>query len=75
MPVHQLRPVDQCGFHVQDRRKLLVVDLDRFQGILCRVLVPGDDNGNRLANVIDLIDRDTGMALVDHVGRHRPGSR
>jgi len=44
-------------FGVDDDRQLLVVDDDQFRRILGNVFVAGDDDRDRIAVVLDLVDR------------------
>ena len=52
--VHQGRG-RACGLHADDRRQELVVDPDARDGVLSDVPVLGDDEGDRLADVVDLV--------------------
>jgi hypothetical protein len=68
---------DQRGIRVErlagvdDDRERLVLDVDEGDGVACRVLVEGDDEGDLLMLEADLVAREHGLRVVGD-GRH-PG--
>ena len=73
--VDQRAAVGQRGLHIEDDGQRLVVDIDRFERVLRRGLVAGDDDGHGLAHVVHLVDGDARVAWIHDVGRDRPRAR
>ena len=57
LSVDERGALGQGGLHVQDDRQLLVLHLDRLQGVLGGVAVPGHDDGHGLAAEVHLVIR------------------
>ncbi len=64
--------LDSAGFHgvgqVGDGGEVGVVDFQQFGGVFCFLLAAGDDDGDRIADVADLADRDHGVRRFGHRG-------
>ena len=66
--------VGQRGFHVGDCGQRFVLDLDRLERVGRGVAIAGHDDGDGVADVAHLVDRDRRVGRADHVGCDRPGA-
>ena len=73
--MHEVGTLGECGLHAEHDRQGLVLDVDGLECVLRRDLVAGRDDGDRLADVVDLGDGQARGTRVDHVGSDRPRAR